>query len=188
MTDATGDLATNGSIRRLVIVDSDHRVRSGLNGLLELSDELAIVAAVGTADEAVAAAAGLQPDAILLDPRLPDAEVGLALLPRLRRAAPAALILVLAWTADVAEEAFAAGADAIVDKCADPTPFTEAVLAAVATPSGAPLGRSAALGGSAALGRSGAESPIDRPGAALDSAPATTARPSRQAVPRPAHP
>jgi len=126
-----GDPAAIPGACLVVIVDADHRVRSGMTGLLELADGLTIVAAVGTADEALAAAR-LDPDAFLLDPRLPEADEGLALIPRLRTVAPRARVLVLWWTPAVADAAVAAGADGIIDKCEDPAPFTEAVLAALA--------------------------------------------------------
>jgi DNA-binding NarL/FixJ family response regulator len=168
MNDEADAPATLGSTRRIVIVDSDHRVRASLTGLLELTDGIAIVGSAGTADEALAVAGRVDPDAILLDPRLPEAEDGLALIDRLRASSPGSRIVVMFWEPAIAEAARAAGADGVVDKCADPAPFTEAVRAAVAPPSQAPT--------------------TAEPGPDLEMARAATARPPRRAMTRPAHP
>ncbi len=138
MNDEGDASATFEAARRIVIVDPDHRVRESLTGLLELTEGIAIVGAAGTADEALAIASRVDPDAILLDPRLPEAEAGLALIDRLRAAAPRSRILVMYWEPAIAVAARAAAADAVIDKCADPAPFAEAVLAAVSS-SSAPL-------------------------------------------------
>jgi two-component system response regulator DesR len=167
-----GGPATLPSTPRVVIVDADHRVRSGMAGLLELADGLTIAAAVGTADEALAAGR-LDPDAFLIDPRLPEAEDGLALIPRLRVVAPRARVLVMWWTPAVAEAALACGADGVIDKCEDATPFTADLLAALAAPR---AGSTVVPGSEAADGRS------------IEPAPPRIPAPERAPAPRPAHP
>jgi len=141
-------------------------------GLLELADGLTIAAAVGTADEALAAGR-LDPDAFLIDPRLPEAEDGLALIGRLRAVAPRARVLVMWWTPAVAEAALAGGADGVIDKCEDPTPFTEDLLAALAVPrAGSPL----------VPGPASADEPTSEP------AVPRIGGPEHDPAPRPAHP
>ncbi|MFI5226166.1 MAG: response regulator transcription factor [Candidatus Limnocylindrales bacterium] len=163
--------------RRIVIVDSDHRVRASITGLLELTDGIAIVGTAGTADEALAVAGRTDPDAILLDPRLPETEAGLALIDRLRESAPRSRILVMFWEPAIAEAALGAGADGVVDKCADPAPFAEAVLAAV---SSSPDALTAAdVRPTAAAGPAGSDVDVGR---------AAAVRPPRGVATRPAHP
>ncbi|HYC07026.1 MAG TPA: response regulator transcription factor [Candidatus Binatia bacterium] len=176
MSNDIGVPATLPSVPRVVIVDADHRVRSGMAGLLELADGLTIAAAVGTADEAIAAGR-LDPDAFLIDPRLPEAEDGLALIPRLRVVAPRARVLVMWWTPAVAEAALACGADGVIDKCEDPTPFTEDLLAALAAPRG---------GSPIVPGREAAAEPVNDP--ATEPSIPRIAGPEGAPVPRPAHP
>ncbi len=175
MNDEADASATFEPAHRIVIVDSDHRVRESLTGLLELTDGIAIVGTAGTADEALAVASRVDPDAILLDPRLPEAEAGLALIDRLRAAAPRSRILVMYWEPAIAVAARAA-ADAVIDKCADPAPFAEAVLAAVSSPS---------------VALAATEAPPTITGAAspgVDVSRAAAVRPARGVATRPAHP
>lgn len=175
MNDEADASATFEPAHRIVIVDSDHRVRESLTGLLELTDGIAIVGTAGTADEALAVARRVDPDAILLDPRLPEVEAGLALIDRLRAAAPLSRILVMYWEPAIAVAARAAAADAVIDKCADPAPFAEAVLAAVSSP--APLAAT--------------DAPSTNTGAAslhVDVSRAAAVRPPRGVATRPAHP
>ena len=162
--------------RRTVIVDSDHRVLASLTGLLELTDGIAIVGTAGTADEALSVASRVDPDAILLDPRLPEAEAGLALIDRLRDSAPRCRILVMFWEPTIATAARAAGADGVVDKCADPAPFAEAVLAAVSAPSDALT--------------AGDDRPTvaDPAASDVDVSRVAAVRPTRGVATRPAHP
>ena len=166
-----GGPATLPSAPRVVIVDADHRVRSGMAGLLELADGLTIAAAVGTVDEALAAGR-LDPDAFLIDPRLPETEDGLALIGRLRSVAPRARVLVMWWTPAVAEAALACGADGVIDKCEDATPFTEDLLAALAAP----------RAGSLAVPGLGTDEP------AIEQAAPPISAPEDAFAPRPAHP
>jgi DNA-binding NarL/FixJ family response regulator len=56
---------------RIVLAEDHYLVREGTRRLLEGSGAVAVLAAVGTADEALAAVARLRPDALLTDIRMP---------------------------------------------------------------------------------------------------------------------
>jgi two-component system, NarL family, response regulator DevR len=57
---------------RIMLVDDHEVVRQGLRSLLERRAHLRVVAEAGTVAEAVAEAARVQPDVIVMDVRLPD--------------------------------------------------------------------------------------------------------------------
>jgi CheY-like chemotaxis protein len=69
---------------RVLVVDADRRVRQSLAGLIRVSDGLALTAAVGDPVGAVDVLERAGTDVVLMDPRLPEAEVGLALLAEIR--------------------------------------------------------------------------------------------------------
>jgi two-component system response regulator NreC len=116
------------SQKKLLLVDDHAVVRKGIRALLESTAELAVVGEAGTAREALAEAARLRPDFILLDLTLPDGN-GLDLLPRLVAAAPGAKVIVLTMHEgeDYFFRALQAGAVGYVIKSGDP----EHILAAL---------------------------------------------------------
>jgi DNA-binding NarL/FixJ family response regulator len=59
-------------VLRLLVVDDHEVVREGLVALLERRAAFSVVAAVGTAAEAIAAARTYLPDVVVMDVRLPD--------------------------------------------------------------------------------------------------------------------
>ncbi|RIQ15751.1 DNA-binding response regulator [Jiangella rhizosphaerae] len=80
-------------IRVLVAEDVDV-VRDTLVALLELEDDLAVVAAVGAGDRIVPAALGSRPDVALLDVDLPGVD-GLTAAAQLRERLPECRVLIL---------------------------------------------------------------------------------------------
>ncbi|MGW4700030.1 response regulator transcription factor [Streptomyces sp. NPDC004285] len=56
---------------RVLVVDDQYLIRAGIVGLLEATDGMTVVGEAGDGDEAVAQAAGLRPDVILMDIRMP---------------------------------------------------------------------------------------------------------------------
>jgi DNA-binding NarL/FixJ family response regulator len=123
--------------RRIVVVDADHRVRDSFAGLIALAGGVDVVATTDQPGEALQAVRQSQPDVVVLDPRLPELEVGLALIAEMHRASPAVRVLVLGWSEDHEQMAMDAGADGFICKSADPVALVEAVLA-VALPADVP--------------------------------------------------
>ena len=110
---------------RVLLVDPDDCVRESLAGLLCIGQRCLIVGSAGTATAAIELAADLDPDIIVLDPRLPDG-AGAALILRVREVAPGARVLVLNWS-DTAD--LASGADGYMRKTFRPQELIDAVLA-----------------------------------------------------------
>ncbi len=79
---------------RIVLADDHAILRTGLRLLLEAQPNMKVVGEAGDGREALALAAQLQPDLVLLDLSMPSLG-GLEALPILRKAAPAARILIL---------------------------------------------------------------------------------------------
>ncbi len=115
---------------RVLIVDADRRVRDSLCDLIECDAALEAVAAVGTADEAARSAADLQPDVVVIDPRLPEVATGAGLLGRLRAAVPSTRLLVMSWSPEAGGVLDAA--DGLIDKNASPEALVAAIAASMA--------------------------------------------------------
>ncbi|MET0771702.1 MAG: response regulator [Candidatus Limnocylindrales bacterium] len=81
---------------RVLVVDADRRVRQSLAGLIRVSDGLTLTGAVGDPVGAMVALEGDPVDVVLIDPRLPEAEVGVALLGEIRARWPRTRIVALA--------------------------------------------------------------------------------------------
>jgi two-component system response regulator DesR len=79
---------------RLLLADDQSMVRGALAALLNLEDDLEVVAEVGRGDEVVAAAARVRPDVALLDIEMPGLD-GLAAAGALNAELPAVRVLIL---------------------------------------------------------------------------------------------
>ncbi|MGH7389386.1 MAG: response regulator transcription factor [Candidatus Rokuibacteriota bacterium] len=86
-------------VTRVLLVDDHPMVREGLQSMLRGTD-VEVIGEAATAAEALRAVAERPPDVVLLDMKLPDLD-GLAALAGLRRAAPAAAIVVVSMIDDV---------------------------------------------------------------------------------------
>jgi DNA-binding NarL/FixJ family response regulator len=124
---------SGGDFVGILICDDNEGVREMLRTVVELRRSFRCVGEAGDGNDAVAAAARLQPDVILLDLAMPH-RTGLDSLPELRRVAPAASIIVFSGfsMAVVAEEALGLGADLYLTKGADPEAINDAIEQAVA--------------------------------------------------------
>ena len=100
---------------RLLVVDDNAVWCETIARLLETNHEL--VGTVGRGDEIMESAERLCPDVITLDVSMPG-ESGLNVLPRLRKACPRAIIIIVSATATpiYREEASLRGADGYVEK------------------------------------------------------------------------
>ncbi|HPO20751.1 MAG TPA: LuxR C-terminal-related transcriptional regulator [Rubrivivax sp.] len=96
---------------RILVVDDHTLFRRGLTALLSRDPSLSVAGDAADAGQAQRRAAELQPDLILLDNHLPGVS-GIAALPALRQAAPAARILMLTVSEDEADLAAALRAGA----------------------------------------------------------------------------
>jgi DNA-binding NarL/FixJ family response regulator len=83
-----------GSTVRLLVVDDHPVVRQGLRTFLETRADFSVVGEAGDGEAAVAEAARLRPDVILMDLAMPGVD-GLEAISRIRAADPDARILVL---------------------------------------------------------------------------------------------
>ncbi|MFB8080504.1 response regulator [Streptomyces sp. NPDC056013] len=79
---------------RVVIADDEPLIRAGIRMILTSDPEIVVVAEVANGREAVDAARAHAADVVLLDIQMPVLD-GLSALPELRRAAPAARVIVL---------------------------------------------------------------------------------------------
>lgn len=116
-----------GQIR--ILVADDHTViRRGIVGLLNAQPDMAVVAEAGTGREAIAQAAAVTPDVVLLDVAMPDL-TGLGAAPAIKAQSPSAAVLILTMhdREDYLFQALRAGASGYVLKGAD----TEDLLTAI---------------------------------------------------------
>ena len=99
---------------RVLLVDDDPFIRDLFESALVAAGGFDVVGEAGDARSGVRAAARLVPDVVLLDHMMPGLS-GIEILPELKRACPRARVLVVS-AADVADDAYAAGADLFVPK------------------------------------------------------------------------
>ncbi len=102
--------AVPGNALRVVLADDHHFFREGLRGMLE-SAGVSVVGEATDGAEAVALAAKLKPDVVVIDLNMPDA-AGAEALRRIVTASPEARVVVLTASAEEADvlEALEAGA------------------------------------------------------------------------------
>jgi DNA-binding NarL/FixJ family response regulator len=119
-----------GGPLRVLIVDADDRVRESLAGLLAIGDRVLVVGAAGQAGLALELTARETPDVVVVDPRLPDVDGGIAFIGQLRSIAPDVRILAMSWSDTLEHAAMTGGADGFVRKTFRPTELVAAIVAA----------------------------------------------------------
>lgn len=118
----------NDEAIRLLIVDDHAVVRLGMTALLRTDPGILVVGKASDANEAVEAAARLEPDVIVMDVRLPDGS-GVDACREIRSARPAARVLMLTSHDDgeAVISAVMAGAAGYVLKGLDPAAIIDAI-------------------------------------------------------------
>ncbi|TMV48099.1 response regulator transcription factor [Paenibacillus mesophilus] len=80
---------------RIMVVDDHAVVRSGLMSLLDGKDRLQVVGEAADGDEAIARAAQLRPDVVLMDLSMPHGKDGLTATKELKKELPDTAVLIL---------------------------------------------------------------------------------------------
>ncbi|MER5863491.1 response regulator transcription factor [Kitasatospora sp. NPDC002040] len=117
---------------RVLIADDEELIRSGLELILGLQDDMQVVGSVGDGDAARTAARDLAPDAVLLDIRMPgtdglDAAAAITALP----SPPAVIVLTTFAADDHIVDALDAGARGFLLKDTPPNDLVEGIRAVV---------------------------------------------------------
>jgi DNA-binding NarL/FixJ family response regulator len=118
----------SGGRTRIMLVDDHPVVLSGLTAMLSVEDWAEVVAAAGTAADALAAVTEARPDLAVVDLKLPDMD-GVELCRRLLAARPGLAVLVLSMYAgdQPVRAALAAGATGYLLKDSEPTEVLAAI-------------------------------------------------------------
>ncbi len=113
---------------RVLLADDQTIVRAGFRALLELTDDLVVVAEAADGEAAVAAARRAQPDVVLMDIRMPGLD-GLRATERITAQLPTVRVLVLTTFAadEYVFEALRAGASGFLLKDVDPDELYAAI-------------------------------------------------------------
>jgi DNA-binding NarL/FixJ family response regulator len=112
---------------RILVIDADRRVRNSLECLIQVADGVDCVCTVADAAEALSVLETEQVDCVLIDPRLPEVEVGLAFLAEARRRWPDLALVAMSGSDEIAPASLRNGAIAFVAKSGQP----EELLAAL---------------------------------------------------------
>ncbi|MGC5616805.1 response regulator [Georgenia sp. Z1491] len=122
------DAGTDGGVITVLLADDQALLRMGFRMVLDAEDDIEVVGEAGDGRTAVAQAAALHPDVILMDVRMPELN-GIDATARIVRSYPQARILILT-TFDFDEYAFAglrAGASGFLLKDTPPGDLVEAI-------------------------------------------------------------
>lgn len=113
---------------RVLLVDDDPLVRSGVRLMLEASADLLVVADVGSGEEAVPAIQAHRPDVVLMDYRMGELD-GIGAIAQIRRMerSPRVVLLTTFDLGDLPLRAVRAGADGFLLKTAGPDELSQAV-------------------------------------------------------------
>jgi DNA-binding NarL/FixJ family response regulator len=121
--------AAADSLPRVLVVDADARTRESLSGLLGIGRRVTVVGSAGDPARALELVTSLDPDVVVVDPRLPEVGPGRAFIARLRELRPGCRVLVMNGAAVPAEGVPPLDADAFVRKTFRVRELVDAVLA-----------------------------------------------------------
>jgi DNA-binding NarL/FixJ family response regulator len=114
---------------RVLVVDADDRVRESLTGLLVIGGRCMVVASAGQAGPAFDLALDHDPDVVIVDPRLPEVDSGIAFISRIRSRLPRVRILAMGWSDTLESAVLESGADGFLRKTFRPSELVAAVIA-----------------------------------------------------------
>jgi two-component system, NarL family, response regulator NreC len=117
---------------RVLVVDDHTLIRQGIVGLLSSQPDIEVVGQAGSGQEAIAAAADLSPDVVLMDVSMPPGMSGLDATREIRSRQPGVQVLILTIhdREDYLYQALRAGATGYVLKGADVQDLLAAVRSA----------------------------------------------------------
>jgi DNA-binding NarL/FixJ family response regulator len=118
---------------RVLVVDADERVRESLAGLLSIGGQVEVVGTAGDPGSAIAIIDATHPDVVMVDPRLPELDRGIAFIEHLRLAEPGIRIVVMNWSDTLEDRLLRCEADGFVRKTFRPSELLAAVRAAGAS-------------------------------------------------------
>jgi DNA-binding NarL/FixJ family response regulator len=121
--------ASDGHLR-LVLVDADDLVRETIAALLAIGDRIEVVGSAGSVGPALDLVTAAQPDVVMVDPRLPDFDGGLAFIRKVHQVAPVARVLVACTPEFLDRAAATEGVDGCFRKTFRPDDLTAAIVAA----------------------------------------------------------
>jgi DNA-binding NarL/FixJ family response regulator len=113
---------------RVVIVDADRRVQQSVADLLGVSSDVAVVGRTGDVRAALELVERERPDVVVLDPRLPNIEAGMALMAGIRRAWPTLRVVLTGWSDTEGHAVHVPGAPRYVSKESSPEEFVAAIV------------------------------------------------------------
>jgi DNA-binding NarL/FixJ family response regulator len=116
------------SAPRVVIVDADRRVLQSLADLLGVTGEVDVVGRAADVRAALEEIERVHPDVVLVDPRLPDVDAGMALIGGLTRAWPSVRVVMTGW-GDTEARPMLNGSTCYVSKGSTPEEYVEAIVA-----------------------------------------------------------
>jgi len=120
--------ATLSSRPRVVIVDADRRIQQSLADLLEVTGQVNVVGHAGDVRAALEEVQRTSPDAVLVDPRLPDVEAGVALIRGLETAWPRLRVVLTGWGDTEGHAALNGARRCYVSKGGSPEEFLAAIV------------------------------------------------------------
>jgi DNA-binding NarL/FixJ family response regulator len=116
------------SAPRVVIVDADRRVLQSLADLLGVTGEIDVVGRAADVRSALEEIERLHPDAVLVDPRLPDVDAGMALIGGMSRAWPAMRVVMTGWSDPTVPLVPGQKGRRYVSKGSSPEEFADAIV------------------------------------------------------------
>ena len=115
---------------RVVVVDGDDLVRETVAALLGIGDRVEVVGLAGQTEPAIDLVRTVRPDVVIVDPRLPDLDAGLAFIETVHTVAPTVRVLIVCSPELLAGAELAVAPDRCLRKTFRPDDLTAAIVAA----------------------------------------------------------